>query len=380
MKRYFEEIIRKDSDQKPILISGPRQCGKTTLAKNLFNQSTYLSYDEARDREAIIEKQWRRDAEAIIFDELHKMKEWKRWLKGLYDTEGNRPRLIVTGSANMETFTKVGDSMAGRYFPFRLHPIDVREAVELGGCTPSEAVNRLLSLGGFPEPFLNGSETFYRRWRRTHLDIILRQDFVDLSAVRNLKSMEVLIELATHRIGSPFSYSSLATDLQLDPKTVKSWLMLLQNFYLMFSITPYHRNIARAILKEPKFYFFDIPRAVDNGAKLENLVACSLLKACHFLEDTEGLKARLHYLRTRDGQELDFLIAIEDEPLICFEIKRSDHSPSKHFDFFESALKVKHKYQLVLNNSREFDTQSGVKVRNLGIFLSTFELSKFIQP
>lgn len=379
MKRTLQDLIQKDSDDKVILLSGARQTGKTTLSKALFEHYTYFNYDLSVDREAISKKYWPREADCIIFDELPKMGEWKRWIKGIYDTEGNRPRLIVTGSANMETFTKVGDSLAGRYFQFRLHPIDIKEAIAFGEeKDPTAIAKKILRLSGFPEPFLKDQDVFYRRWRRTHLDVILRQDFIDLSAIRSIKSIEILIDLLAKRIASPLSYVNLAQDLQVDPKTVKAWIQLLENFYVLFKVTPYHHNIARSILKEPKFYFFDIPRAQDEGARIENLVACALLKEIHYIEDTQGLKARLHYLRTRNQQEIDFLIVVDDKPVFCCEVKTSDATPSKHFDVFKKNLDLNHGYQLVFNCEREFDTPDGIHVRDLARFLATFSLMDYL--
>ncbi len=378
MDRYIRDLIKKDCDEKIILISGPRQTGKTTLSKALFKNYAYLNYDLSSEREMILKKHWPRDVECVIFDELHKMPEWKRWIKGIYDTEGVRPRIIVTGSANMDSFTKVGDSLAGRYFQFRLHPVDIKEITALTKESPHKTATKILQLSGFPEPYLKDSKTFYRRWRKTHLDIILRQDFLDLSSIRSIKSIEILIDLLMSRIASPLSYSNLAQDLQVDAKTVKNWTMLLENFYVLFRITPYHHNIARSILKEPKFYFFDTPRVKDEGARVENLVACALLKEIHYLEDTEGFSARLHYLRTRNNQEVDFLITIEDKPAFCCEVKTSDTTPSKHLNFFKKALKLKDCYQLVLNCPKEFDTEDNIHIRDLAEFLSTFSLMNFL--
>jgi predicted AAA+ superfamily ATPase len=393
MKRYLQNIIQQDNTHKIILISGPRQCGKTTLSKALFKYYTYLNYDDADDRTAIRKKQWLREGmEAVIFDELHKMKGWKKWLKGLYDKEGEvgYPRIIVTGSANMDAFTKVGDSLAGRYFEFRLHPLDNKELAEWGPKKSTEsALIDLLKLSGFPEPFLKGSEVFYRRWRKTHLDVILRQDFIDLTAIRSIKSIEILVDLLTSRVASPLSFSNLARDLEVDAKTIKTWLTMLENFYVLFKVTPYHHNIARAILKEPKFYFFDIPRAKgisklyknkDEGPRLENAVACSLLKEIHFLEDTQGFTAKLHYLRTRSGQEIDFLIVVEGKPIFCCEVKASDTEPSKALSSFQKMLGLKDAYQLVLHcpKEKEFDTPEGVHIRNVANFLSKFSLLDII--
>ena len=376
MNRYLSSFIKKDSDKKITLLSGPRQSGKTTLSKQLFESYDYLNLDSYEDRQAILKKQWRRDVECVLFDELHKMPEWKRWLKGIFDTEGNKPRLFVTGSANLETFRKVGDSLAGRYFQYRLHPLDIEEGVTYWKNNPEEIFGRLMQCSGFLEPFLEGTVNFYKRWQKSHLDIILRQDFLDMYSIRSIKSIELLIDLLKPRVASTISFSNLARDLTADPKSVQNWLTMLENIYAIFRVTPYHYNIARSLLKEPKFYFYDIARVPDEGARLENLVACALLKRIHFLEDIGGHKGTLHYLRTKDGAEVDFFVLIDGQPTLCVEVKISEQNPSKNFHTFRKFIGNAQCVQLVLNLKREYDTQDGVQVRNLIPYLA--RLSVFL--
>src|SRR3990167_10259264 len=194
IERNIKPYILKDLEKKIVFVMGPRQVGKTTLSKSLFpNDDDYLNYDRAEHRLALKENTWDRKKELIIFDELHKMSKWKQWLKGIYDTEGVRPRLLVTGSAKLNTYKKVGDSLAGRYFQFRLYPLDVKEALSL--YSAEEAFNRIWHCSGFPEPFLSNDKIFYDRWKRSHLDIILRQDLLDLESVKDIMAIETLIEL-----------------------------------------------------------------------------------------------------------------------------------------------------------------------------------------
>lgn len=379
MERYATKFIKDDASLKMILISGPRQCGKTTLSKSLFSQFDYLNFDLSEDRERILKKYWNRNSESIIFDEIHKMKNWKSWIKGIYDTEGNAPNIVVTGSAQFDTFSKVGDSLAGRYFSYRLHPIDIKEACTYCNLSPDEALERLLKFSGFPEPFLNERENFYRRWQKTHLDIILRQDFLDLYAIRHIKTLEILVDMLKIRVGNPSNYSSIGRDIQTDHKTVKNWIDMLENIYAVFRVHPFHKNIARSILKEPKIYFYDVGRIKDIGAQLENLVALSLLKAIHLMEDTEGYKGSLHYLKTKDGQEIDFCVCIEDKPVLIIEVKTSDTKPSSAFSIFEKDLKGVKKIQLVKNIDRPYSTPDGVEVLKLSNFLSKFDLSQYLK-
>jgi len=368
--------ISQDLPNKIVLVTGPRQCGKTTLSKQLCSDYDYFNYDSARDRLALQEQSWDRTKTLVIFDELHKMKNWKRWLKGIYDTEGIPPQLLVTGSARLDVYRKVGDSLAGRYFQYRLHPLDLKEAhVHWQGGSDEEIFQRLWDCSGFPEPFLKGDPIHYRRWRRSHLDIILRQDLLDLHAARDIVAIETLVRLLKSRIGSTVSYANLARDLERDATTIKRWLTLLENLYIIFRVTPYSKNIARSLLKEPKFYFYDHTYADDDhGARLENIVACALLKELHYLEDTTGIHTSLHYLRTKDGKEIDFLVCLEEHPTHTIEVKWSDDNPSKAFEYFKHLLPKSKCIQLVYKLAREKSYPTGLRITSLISWLKTVDL------
>lgn len=376
IERYITPQILKDLENKIIILTGPRQAGKTTLSKSLFpNDYAYLNYDLPAHRLAIKNTEWDRKKSLVIFDELHKMPQWKRWIKGIYDTEGVRPKLLVTGSAKLNTYKKVGDSLAGRYFQFRLHPIDIKEAKSL--YTPEETFERLWNCSGFPEPFSKGEKIFYDRWKHSHLDVILRQDLIDLETVRDITAIETLIELLKQNVGSTVSYANLARTLEKDPKTIKRWLQVLEELYIIFKVTPYSNKISRSLLKEPKYYFYDCARIENNdGAKLENIVANALLKELHYIEDMFGAYIKLHFLKTRNGQELDFLIVINNKPAVAIEVKLSDDEPSKQFHFFEKYFSRKPKMiQLVKNISREKTFRHGLEIRSLIPWLANIDFS-----
>ncbi len=315
----------------------------------------YLNYDSVKDRETIVNQTWNRDSSIVIFDELHKFRNWKSWIKGVYDTEGIRPRILVTGSAGLETFRKGGDSLAGRFFSYRLHPFTVREA--LSEFSPSKALDRLLSVGGFPEPFLKGSAAYAKRWRRGHGDVILREDLLDLERVREIKGMEILVSLLASRVGAGCSYSSLSRDLQVSVPTVKHWLQILENLCFIFPVRPWHKNISRSLLKEPKYFLYDTGSVRgDYGARLENVVACALLRELHMLEDSTGSRVGLYYLRDKEGREVDFLVVIDDRPVCMVEVKWKESSVAPSLLYFKKFFSNIDIYQIVYDLERKKST------------------------
>lgn len=365
MKRSLAKYITQDLPNKIILITGPRRCGKTTLSKQLNSSFDYINFDKEEGRLLLKKGSWDRKKQLVIFDELHKMDNWERWLKGIYDTEGTTPNIVVTGSAKLDTYKKVGDSLAGRYFQFQMHPLDLKEAKQQLQYSKEEIFQRLWNRSGFPEPFLAKTNEYYKRWRKSHLDIILRQDLLDLHSTKNIKSIETLILLLQEKVGGSISYANLARDLEKDATTIKQWLQLLENLFVIFKVTPYSKNIARSLLKEPKYYFYDHARIKNDGAHLENIVASAILKELQFIEDTTGEKTSLHYLRTKDGLELDFLVCIDDKPVQMIEIKQSNSDRSKAFNHFKTYFPKIKMSQYVLNLKREETYPDGLEVRKL---------------
>ena len=350
MERYPEKFITEDMKEKIILLSGPRQVGKTTLSRQLVESKSYLNYDSSSDRRIILAEEWNRDVKLVIFDELHKMKKWKSWIKGVYDSEGASPALLVTGSARLDTYRKGGESLAGRFFSFRLHPLTVKEICHSLEEKPSKALDDLIRFGGFPEPYLKKSDTFAKRWRRTHTDTIIREDLLDLERVRDIKSIEILIDLLRTRVGSTTSYTSLANDLQVSIHTVKHWLQILENLYIIFPVRPYHKNITRSLLKESKYYLYDTGAVEGSfGARLENIVACALMRELHFIEDTTGSRIGLHFLRDKEKREVDFLVVVDNKPVTMIEVKESNDSFSASLFHFHRFLKSASNVQVVYN-------------------------------
>ncbi len=362
--RYISSYIHRDLQKKMVFVGGPRQVGKTTLAKKLLAteqwQGRYFNWDFDEDRQDILARKWQAQDRLLIFDELHKFARWKNWLKGLYDVYSEEHAYLVTGSARLDVYRRGGDSLLGRYHYWRLHPFTLDELPP--GFTSDDSLKRLMTLGGFPEPFLSGSEREARCWRRDRLDRVIREDIRDLESIRNIQHLSLFLDLLRSRVGGIVVISNLAGDVQVSPKTAKVWLEILERMYLVFIVRPYTRSLPRAIQKPPKVYFFDNGDVLgDEGPRFENLVAATLLKRLHFLEDFEGYRYELRYIRDKEGREVDFAILREGVLEELIEVKCGDDTPSRSLLYYANKLKPPKVTQLVAGLERSFD-YNGIKV------------------
>ncbi|MFH0919443.1 MAG: ATP-binding protein [Fibrobacterota bacterium] len=367
MERGRKKEILADLEKKMVFIVGPRQVGKTWLAKDIakqFRNPVYLNYDRFEDRKIIESARWLDTTDLLILDEIHKMPEWKNRLKGVFDTRPSGMRILVTSSARLDTFRQSGDSMAGRFFSHRLLPFSLSE---LPDASPGD-MDRLITCSGFPEPYLAENGVDADRWRMQYVDGLIRNDILDFEKIHDFKAIQLVFELLRRRVGSPLSYTSIAEDVQISATTVKKYVEILESLFIVFRVTPYSKNIARSLVKEPKVYFYDNGLVVgDEGAKFENFVAISLQKHVFETMDYTGKAAFLQYIRTREGKEVDFCIAQEGAPLLMIEAKSSDPVLDKNLVYFN------HKYNIsacqIVRNLRQEWKEGGISVVRAESFL-----------
>ena len=363
------------SDHKIAFVSGPRQCGKTTLAKMFLAQrktGLYRNWDQlefrrvwAQNPSTIIPSAEGKEVPLVVLDEIHKDRRWKRNLKGMYDTLKTPCDILVTGSARLNVYMKGSDSLLGRHLTFRLHPFSVREMGRHDVLPPdvmleslfSRANHRhesaednlasLMTYGPFPMPLFSQDARKARLWRRNREQLVVREDLRDLSRLLELGRIEMMTSLLPERVGSLFSFASMGRDLEVSIPTIKRWMAYLKELYYVFDIRPYSKRITRSIRREGKVYLWDYGAIKDEAARFENLVACHLLKACHFWTDTGEGEFELYFLRNKEKQEIDFLIVRDGLPWLPVEVKCSDATPSPNWRKFASMLPCKRGLQLV---------------------------------
>jgi predicted AAA+ superfamily ATPase len=346
--RYLQAPVRSALQKKMVLVGGARQVGKTTFALGFLGKDAdethpaYLNWDHPSVPPGLRNAELPPGEPLLLLDEIHKYARWRNLLKGIYDTEKSRRRILVTGSARLDYYRKGGDSLAGRYRYFRLHPFSLRELDRSPRRSDLEA---LLKFGGFPEPLFSQDEAEHRIWQRDRMVRVVREDLRDLEQVREISLLEHLVDLLPSRVGSPLSVKSLREDLEVDHKTAERWLQILENLYVCFRLSPYGPPRIRAVKKERKLYLWDWSGVEERGPRFENLVASQLLKFCHWIEDTEGHPMDLRYLRDTDKREIDFVVLRDRKPLFAVECKSGEKAVGPAIRYFSERTPIPHFYQ-----------------------------------
>jgi predicted AAA+ superfamily ATPase len=375
MQRLYHAILKEhlQSNRQMAFLPGPRQVGKTTSAKTVASPgtNTYFNWDIQASRHHIVQGP---DAVAdnaglqtlqqvlpiIVFDEIHKYGKWKTFLKGFFDSYADTCRIIVTGSGRLDIYKRGGDSLMGRYFLYRMHPLSVAELL-----TPSlieseirpprkidpDTFSTLLQFGGFPEPFLAANTRFYNRWRRLRSDLLFREDLRDLTRVQEMGQLRMLAEILEHQAGQLVNYSTLANQINVSVDTIRRWIAALESLYYCFTVRPWFRNIRKSLRKQPKVFLWDWSLVGDQGARYENFVASHLLKAVHWWTDIGLGSYGLYYVRDKAKREVDFLVIRNEKPWFLVEVKSSAQtSLNKNLFYFQKETEADHAFQLVFSS------------------------------
>lgn len=367
MRRYLQSQVEADLREKMVFLGGPRQVGKTTLARALLPDSEgYLNWDIPAHRARILHRELP-DTRLWVFDELHKHRRWRNFLKGVYDEFRESRRILVTGSARLDLYRFGGDSLQGRYHYLRLHPLSF---AELGARGPDD-LRALLTLGGFPEPFLRGSEARARRWSIEYRSRLVREEVASLETIRDLGAMEQMMLALPERVGSPLSRNALREDLQLNHQTVTRWLDIFERLYAIFRLPPFGAPRLRAVKQEQKHYHYDWSVVPGEAARFENLIASHLLKWVHWQLDSEGRELELRYFRDVDKREVDFVVVERRRPVLLVEVKLTAGSPDPSLRYLKQRFPAAPAYQVHLRGDRESVTPDQIHLWSANRFLST---------
>jgi predicted AAA+ superfamily ATPase len=376
VRRLYEQVLDEHfrDERKMLFLMGPRQVGKTTTSREIAGRrarSAYLNWDNHDHQREIAAGPSRlvaalrldelaEDRPLLVLDEIHKYPRWRSLVKGFFDTHGDATDVLVTGSARLSAFHPSGESLMGRYFSYRMHPLSVAERVrpEVGGAPGGRppapldegSLDALLRFGGFPEPFARASDRFALRWRRLRHQQLFREELRDLTRVQELAKVQTLARLVQERAGQLTTYSSLADALAASIDSVKRWLAILESLYFHFALRPWFRNVARSLRKEPKLYLWDWSLLDDPGRRFENLVASALLKAVHLWTDHGLGEFDLHFLRDKEKREVDFLVSRAGHPWLLVEAKLAARGgPSPSLAHFQRQLGAEHALEVALD-------------------------------
>jgi hypothetical protein len=355
-----------------VFIGGPRQTGKTWLAKKILarsgqdSKSRYMNWDSPEDREHIMKGLFPACPGLLVLDEIHKYKNWRQTLKGLYDKRGDELSILITGSARIDHYRRGGDSLQGRYHFYHLFPLTLHELKTPGRSTLQD----LLQYGGFPEPFLMASEKESRRWSREYRFRLVRDDLRDLERVQDIDSIEKLTLRLPDLVGSPLSVNGLREDLQVSHQSVSRWLVMLENLYMIFRIYPFGAPRIRAVKKEAKHYHYDWSVVQEEGKRFENLIACHLLKWCFYMQETEGFDMELRYFRDIDRREVDFVVLQDRRPLFFIECKKSGREVNPALRYLKQRFPGVRAIQITLNETADVLTRDDIRLCPAHLFLN----------
>lgn len=372
MKRTYEKLLEQHLKKyrQMAFLSGPRQVGKTTTSLEASSENPlhfYFNWDNEDDRALFIEGPKAIATHAaldvpseclpiLVFDEVHKYRNWKRFLKGFFDTYEKKCRIIVTGSARLDVYKRGGDSLMGRYFLYRIHPLSIREIIDAElpeeEIRPPKKINTtdyeaLLRYGGFPEVYLKREQLFFNQWKRLRVEQLFREDLRDLSQIQEISQIQLLAEILQEEASHALNYSILAGKIKVSAPTVPRWVELLKNLYFCFTIQPWSKNLGRSLVKEPKIYLWNWALIEDEGARLENFVASHLYKAVQFWTDRGYGEYGLYYVRDKEKREVDFLVTKDRKPWFLIEAKASGNKGiSKWLYYYKEKLNVPHAFQI----------------------------------
>lgn len=342
VSREIGEQVRARSSKYPVVsITGPRQSGKTTLARALFPDLDYVSLERPDTREQAQEdprRFLRSFPRGVVLDEVQRVPDLFSYIQGIVDESRQPGRFILTGSQNFLLLEKISQSLAGRVAVFRLLPFSLPELCS-SPYAPGD-LEGLLFTGTYPPVYDRGYEP--RSWYMDYIQTYIERDVRSIRNVTDLTQFQKFLGLCAGRVGQLLNLNALAGECGLSHNTARDWLSVLEASYLTFRLPPYHENFNKRIVKQPKLYFFDtgllcallglsgpeqLAQHYLRGSIFESFVVSELVKA----RWRAGLPGHGFFWRDRHGHEIDALVETAGRS-VPVEIKSGETLHAAMFD------------------------------------------------
>lgn len=344
-----EEVKLLAKEFKAIAIVGPRQSGKTTLARHVFPNKPYVSLENPDIRQFATDdprgflEQYPKGA---VFDEAQRVPELFSYLQQILDENPEKGQFILTGSNNFLLQENISQSLAGRIAYLYLLPFSIEETVAAIG--KLQTVEDAIYKGGYPPIYDGPIEP--ERWLPNYIRTYVERDVRQIKNINNLNIFERFMKLCAGRTGQLLNMNSLAIESGVDSKTIASWLSVLESSFIIHLLKPHHQNFNKRLVKMPKLYFYDtglvcsllgITKASQlnlhplKGSLFENLVIGELVKE----RFNKNLPLNLYFWRDSTGNEMDIVID-EGTTLYPIEIKAGKTITSDYFKNFQFWNKI----------------------------------------
>lgn len=356
-RKMLPYIVQAAKEFPVIAIVGPRQTGKTTLAKIAFPEHTYISLEDL-DMRLLASEDPRRflndypSASGLILDEIQHVPQLLSYMQTIVDREKKNGFYVITGSQNFLVNEAITQTLAGRISIFTLLPLSISELQD-AELIP-EAIDTLIYKGMYPKAY--AQEISIDRLHKNYIQSYIERDVRQMKQVTDLSLFQKFLQLCVGRIGQVVNLTTLGNDCGITQNTVKSWLSLLEASYIVFLLHPYYKNFGKRIIKSPKLYFIDTGIACNllgitsaqqlashylRGGLFESFMLADFLKQQY----NQDQRANLYFWRDHTGNELDGVIELQQK-IISIEIKSGK---TVNPDFFKNLLY----FQKTAENSRD---------------------------
>lgn len=347
--REITTYLKKLSDKYPVVtITGPRQSGKTTLARTVFKEKAYFNLELMDNREFAQSDPrgfLRKLPDGAVLDEIQRAPDLVSYIQGIVDEQQRNGMFILTGSQQFEVSNSINQSLAGRTALLKLLPFSISEVTSHYG---SPDTDELIYQGFYPRLYdqkLNPTQAM-----GDYFETYIERDLRQLIQIKNLSMFQKFVKLCAGRLGQLLNLNSLANDVGISHTTAREWLALLEASYIVFLLQPFHRNISKRLVKTPKLYFYDIGLAsflmgiesIDQiathplrGNLFENLVVMEFLKYRY----NQGKRNNLNFYRDSIGNEIDLIYNVAQH-VLPIEIKAGETVATDFFKGFRAFEKI----------------------------------------